>query len=101
MGISQTWKIPLQPTTNNRGFYRMTKKEDKKIKEHIDKLRDTFMESLWDIIDNMYFSDMKKQEITKILIRDLKIGINIEYKKLRNIHPNHIPCPMCEARLKQ
>ena len=79
----------------------MTKKEDKKIKEHIDKLRDTFMESLWDIIDDMYFSDMKKQEITKLLIRDLKYGINIEYKILRKNHPNHNPCPLCEERLKQ
>ena len=79
----------------------MTKKEDKKIKEHVDKLRDTFMESLWDIMDDMYFADMKKQEITKILIRDLKYAINIEYKILRTNHPNHDPCPICEDRLKQ
>ena len=79
----------------------LTKQENKEIEKQVEKLRDTFFNSLWDIVDDMYFADMKKQEITKILIRDLKIGINIEYKKLRNIHPNHIPCPMCEARLKQ
>jgi len=45
---------------------------------------------LWDIVDDMYFADMKKQEITKLLIRDIKIGINIEYKELRTEFPNHV-----------
>ena len=79
----------------------LTKKENKEIEKQVEKLRDTFFASVWDIVDDMYFADMKKQEITKILIRDLKIGINIEYKILRNNHPNHIPCPICEKRLKQ
>ena len=82
----------------------MTKKEekeDKEIEDKICKFRDSFMDSIWDIVDDMYFSDMKKQEITKLLIRDLKYGINIEYKILRKNHPNHNPCPICEDRLKQ
>jgi len=88
------------------GFRKMTltkqeEKEYKKIEDEVCKLRDSFMESVWDIVDDMYFSDMKKQEITKLLIRDLKYGINIEYKILRKNHPNHNPCPICEDRLKQ
>ena len=79
----------------------LTKQENKEIEKQVEKLRDTFFNSLWDIVDDMYFSDMKKQEITKILIRDLKFGINIEYKMLRDEHPNHNPCPTCEDRLKQ
>ena len=79
----------------------LTKKENKEIKDQVDKIRNSFFDSVWDTVDDMYFSDMKKQEITKILIRDLKIGINIEYKILRKNHPNHNPCPLCEERLKQ
>jgi len=79
----------------------LTKKENKEIKDQVDKIRNSFFDSVWDTVDDMYFSDMKKQEITKILIRDLKIGINIEYKILRKNHPNHDPCPLCEERLKQ
>ena len=88
------------------GFRKMTltkkeKKENKEIEDEVGKFRDSFMESVYDIVDDMYFSDMRKQEITKLLIRDLKYGINIEYKILRKEHPNHNPCPICEDRLKQ
>ena len=88
------------------GFRKMTltkkeKKENKEIEKHIDKIRYAFFDKIWDIVDDMYFSDMKKQEITKILIRDLKYAINVEYKILRTNHPNHNPCPICEDRLKQ
>ena len=76
-------------------------KEDKEIEDEVGKFRDSFMESVYDIVDDMYFSDMRKQEITKLLIRDLKLGINMEYKILRKNHPNHNPCPICEDRLKQ
>ena len=82
----------------------LTKKEKKEVKEHekkVDKLQETFFDSVWDMVDDMYFIDMKKQEIMKILIRDLKSAINIEYKTLRNMHPNHDPCPICKDRLKQ
>ena len=58
----------------------LTKKENKEIEDQVDKFRNSFFDSVWDIVDDMYFSDMKKQEITKLLIRDIKIGINIEYK---------------------
>ena len=68
----------------------LTKKENKEIEKQVEKLRDTFFASLWDIVDDMYFADMKKQEITKLLIRDIKIGINIEYKELRTEFPNHV-----------
>lgn len=77
------------------------KKENKEIEKHVDKIRYAFFDKIWDIVDDMYFSDMKKQEITKILIRDLKYAINVEYKILRTNHPNHDPCPICEDRLKQ
>ena len=77
------------------------KKENKEIEKHVDKIRYAFFDKIWDIVDDMYFSDMKKQEITKILIRDLKYAINVEYKILRTNHPNHDPCPICEKNLKQ
>ena len=77
------------------------KKENKEIEKHVDKIRYAFFDKIWDIVDDMYFSDMKKQEITKILIRDLKYAVNVEYKILRTNHPNHDPCPICEDRLKQ
>ena len=77
------------------------KKENKEIEKHVDKIRYAFLDKIWDIVDDMYFSDMKKQEITKILIRDLKYAVNVEYKILRTNHPNHDPCPICEDRLKQ
>ena len=48
------------------------KKENKEIQDQVDKVRNSFFDSIWNIVDDMYFSDMKKQEITKILIRDLK-----------------------------
>ena len=88
------------------GFRKMTltKKEKKEVKEHekkVDKLQETFFDSVWDMVDDMYFIDMKKQEITKILTRDLKYAINMEYKILRTNHPNHNPCPICEDSLKQ
>ena len=82
----------------------ITKKENKEVKEHekqVEKLHYAFFDSVWDMVDDMYFIDMKKQEIMKILIRDLKYAINVEYKILRTNHPNHDPCPICEDRLKQ
>ena len=93
------------------GFRKMTltKKENKevtpflipKIEKQVEKLHYAFFDSVWDIVDDMYFIDMKKQEIIKILTRDLKYAINTEYKILRTNHPNHNPCPICEDRLKQ
>ena len=82
----------------------LTKKENKEIKgykKQVEKLHYAFFDSVWDIVDDMYFIDMKKQEIIKILTRDLKYAINTEYKILRTNHPNHDPCPICEDRLKQ
>ena len=79
----------------------LTKQESKEIKNEVDELLGEFYDSVFDCVTDMYFADFKKQEITKILIRDLKIGINIEYKILRKNHPNHDPCPLCEERLKQ
>ena len=82
----------------------LTKKENKEVKEddkQVEKFRDIFFDSVWDMVDDMYFIDMKKQEIIKILTRDLKYAINTEYKILRKNHPNHNPYPICEDRLKQ
>jgi molybdopterin-guanine dinucleotide biosynthesis protein len=53
-----------------------------------DQLLDNFFNSLFDIIDDMYLNcGFKKQEITKILVRDLKMGINESYKTLRKDYP--------------
>ena len=60
----------------------LTKKENKEIKDQVDKIRNSFFDSVWDIVDDMYFSDMKKQEITKILIRDLKMAIDVSFDDL-------------------
>ena len=65
----------------------LTKQENKEIKNEVDELLGEFYDSVFDCVTDMYFADFKKQEITKILIRDLKMGINESYKTLRRENP--------------
>ena len=55
------------------------------IDQEVDQQWDKFYTSLFVIIDSMHFNaDMKKQEITKILIRNLKIGIDETFREYQN-----------------
>ena len=55
------------------------------IDQEVDQQWDKFYTSLFVIIDGMHFNaDMKKQEITKILIRNLKIGIDETFREYQN-----------------
>ena len=65
----------------------LTKQESKEIKNEVDELLGEFYDSVFDCVTDMYFTGMKKQEITQILIRDLKMGINESYKTLRRENP--------------
>ena len=58
----------------------MTTQEDKKAEARIDKLHEAFYDASWDVIYDMKAIDMKRSEITKIMIRDLKIAIEIAYE---------------------
>lgn len=61
----------------------LTKKENKEIEDQVDKEKAIFFDSIFVLVDNMYFeADMKKQEITKILIRDLKMAIDVSFDDL-------------------
>jgi len=56
---------------------KLSKTEEKEIEERIDKILDKFFDGVIEIVDDMrYNADMSKKEITEILIRDLKMGIN-------------------------
>ena len=58
----------------------MTTQEDKKAEARIDKLHEAFYDASWDVIYDMKDIDMKRSEITKIMIRDLKSAIEIAYE---------------------
>ena len=58
----------------------MTTQEDKKMEARIDKLHEAFYDASWDLIYDMRDVNMKRPEITKILIRDLKSSIEIAYE---------------------
>ena len=58
----------------------MTTQEDKKAEARIDKLHEAFYDASWDMIYDMKDIDMKRSEITKIMIRDLKSAIEIAYE---------------------
>ena len=56
---------------------KLSKTEEKEIEERIDKILDKFYDGVFETVDDMrYNADMSKKEITEILIRDLKMGIN-------------------------
>ena len=58
----------------------MTTQEDKKSEARIDKLQEAFFAASWDVIYDMKDIDMKRSEITKLMIRDLKSAIEIAYE---------------------
>jgi len=56
---------------------KLSKTEQKEIDERIDKILDKFYDGVFEAVDDMrYNADMSKKEITEILIRDLRMGIN-------------------------
>ena len=56
----------------------LTKKQNKEIEDEVDQQKGMFLDSIFVLVDNMHFkADFGKQEITKILIRDLKEAINV------------------------
>ena len=54
----------------------MTTKEDK----HVEKIQEAFWNAAQDMIWDMRDINMKRSEITKIMIRDLKSAIEIAYE---------------------
>ena len=63
----------------------LTKQENKEIEEEVDRLKVKFFDSVFELIDSMYYeSDLTKQEIRKILIRDLRIGITVSFEEFKN-----------------
>ena len=62
MGIGHTWSIPLQPTKNNRGFYRMIdEKEDPDIIDNIDELSGNYQACI-ELLANHIFHIEKRLE---------------------------------------
>jgi hypothetical protein len=63
----------------------LTKQENKEIEEEVDRLKGKFFDSVFELIDSMYYeSDLTKQEIRKILIRDLRMGITVSFEEFKN-----------------
>ena len=63
----------------------LTKQENKEIEEEVDRLKGKFFDSVFELVDNMYYeSDLTKQEIRKILIRDLRMGITVSFEEFKN-----------------
>jgi len=56
---------------------KLSKTEKQEITDEVDKIREKFYDGVFEAVDDMrYNADMSKKEITEILIRDLKMGIN-------------------------
>jgi len=56
---------------------KLSKTEKQEITDEVDKIRDKFYDGVFEAVDDMrYNTDMSKKEITEILIRDLRMGIN-------------------------
>jgi len=63
----------------------LTKQENKEIEEEVDLLKGKFFDSVFELVDSMYYeSDLTKQEIRKILIRDLRMGITVSFEEFKN-----------------
>ena len=54
----------------------MTTREDKRI----EKIQEAFYDAAFEMIWDMRSYDMKRSEITKIMIRDLKSAIEVSYE---------------------
>ena len=67
MGTGQTWQIPLQPTKNNRGFYRMNQKEFLKSGQYliseVKTLADNGYSKYWFSTDTMRFFNCRVSEL--------------------------------------
>jgi len=56
---------------------KLSKTEKQEITDEVDKIRDKFYDGVFEAVDDMrYNADISKKEITEILIRDLRMGIN-------------------------
>ena len=63
----------------------LTKQENKEIEKQVDQLKGKFFDSVFELVDSMYYeSDLTKQEIRKILIRDLRMGITVSFEDFKN-----------------
>ena len=63
----------------------LTKQENKEIEKQVDQLKGKFFDSVFELVDSMYYeSDLTKQEIRKILIRDLRMGITVSFDEFKN-----------------
>ncbi len=61
---------------------KLSKSQKKKIEQDVDKILDKFYNGVFEAVDDMrYNADMSKKEITEILIRDLRMGINESFKE--------------------
>ncbi len=54
----------------------MTTRED----NHVEKIQEAFWDAAYDMIWDMRDINMKRSEITKIMIRDLKTAIEVSYE---------------------
>ena len=61
----------------------LSKTEKQEISDDVDKLLDKFYESVFDIVYDMRINTdiTTKQEITAILVRDLRMGIDEVFKE--------------------
>jgi len=61
---------------------KLSKSQEKKIEKDIDKILEKFYDGVFEAVDDMrYNAEMSKKEITEILIRDLRFGINESFKE--------------------
>jgi len=61
---------------------KLSKTEEKDIADKVDKILDKFYDGVFEVVDDMrYNAEMSKKEITEILIRDLRMGINESFKE--------------------
>ena len=62
----------------------MTTREDKRMQEQaeqqVEKIQEAFYDAAFEMIWDMRSYDMKRSEITKIMIRDLKSAIEVSYE---------------------
>ena len=61
---------------------KLSKTEEKDIADKVDKILDKFYDGVFEVVDDMrYNAEMSKKEITEILVRDLKMGIDEVFKE--------------------
>ena len=61
---------------------KLSKTEKQKIKDEVDELLDKFYSNVYNMVYDMHvYAEMPKNEITAILVRDLRIGIDEAFKE--------------------